>query len=88
MHASGGRNTVIDFWRGLVLVIIFVNHVPGNILEHLTRRNYGFSDAAEAFVFISGLSVALVYFPKLAQAACSILSGDASGARSSSIACT
>ena len=67
MHASGGRNTVIDFWRGLVLVIIFVNHVPGNILEHLTPRNYGFSDAAEAFVFISGLSVALVYFPKLAQ---------------------
>ena len=67
MHASGGRNTVIDFWRGLVLVIIFVNHVPGNILEHLTPRNYGFSDAAEAFVFISGLSVALVYYPKLAQ---------------------
>ncbi len=67
MHAKGGRNTVIDFWRGLVLVIIFVNHVPGNILEHLTPRNYGFSDAAEAFVFISGLSVALVYYPKLPQ---------------------
>jgi len=67
MHASRGRNTVIDFWRGLVLVIIFVNHVPGNILEHLTPRNYGFSDAAEAFVFISGLSVALVYYPKLPQ---------------------
>jgi hypothetical protein len=67
MHASGGRNNVIDFWRGLVLVIIFVNHVPGNILEHLTPRNYGFSDAAEAFVFISGLSVALVYYPRLPQ---------------------
>ncbi len=67
MHASRGRNTVIDFWRGLVLVVIFVNHVPGNILEHLTPRNYGFSDAAEAFVFISGLSVALVYYPKLPQ---------------------
>jgi hypothetical protein len=65
MHANGGRNTVIDFWRGLVLVIIFVNHIPGNILEHLTPRNYGFSDAAEAFVFISGLSVALVYYPRL-----------------------
>jgi hypothetical protein len=65
MQASEGRNAVIDFWRGLVLVIIFVNHVPGNLLEHLTPRNYGFSDAAEAFVFISGLSVALVYYPKL-----------------------
>ncbi|GEO14256.1 OpgC family protein [Microvirga aerophila] len=67
MDAPGGRNTVIDFWRGLVLVVIFVNHVPGNILEHLTPRNYGFSDAAEAFVFISGLSVALVYYPRLPQ---------------------
>jgi hypothetical protein len=67
MHASGGRNTVIDFWRGLVLVVIFVNHIPGNLLEYLTPRNYGFSDAAEAFIFISGLSVALVYYPKLPQ---------------------
>jgi hypothetical protein len=67
MHAQGGRNTVIDFWRGLVLVIIFINHIPGNILEHLTPRNYGFSDAAEAFVFISGLSVALVYYPRLPE---------------------
>jgi hypothetical protein len=67
MHASAGRNTVIDFWRGLVLIIIFVNHVPGNILEHLTPRNYGFSDGAEAFVFISGLSVAMVFYPRLAQ---------------------
>jgi hypothetical protein len=67
MHAHGGRNTVIDFWRGLVLVVIFINHVPGNLLENLTPRNYGFSDAAEAFVFISGLSVALVYYPRLPQ---------------------
>ena len=67
MHLSGDRNTVIDFWRGAVLVFIFVNHIPGNLLEHLTPRNYGFSDAAEAFVFISGLSVALAYYPRLPQ---------------------
>jgi len=60
-----GRNTTIDFWRGLVLVIIFVNHIPGNLLEHLTPRNFGLSDAAEAFIFISGLSVALVYYPRI-----------------------
>lgn len=61
------RNTTIDFWRGLVLVIIFVNHIPGNLIEHLTPRNFGFSDSTEAFIFISGLSVALVYGPKLPQ---------------------
>ncbi|SCY52934.1 OpgC family protein [Microvirga guangxiensis] len=61
------RNTTIDFWRGLVLVIIFVNHIPGNLIEHVTPRNFGFSDSTEAFIFISGLSVALVYGPKLPQ---------------------
>ena len=60
-----GRNTTIDFWRGLVLVIIFVNHIPGNLIEHATPRNFGLSDAAEAFIFISGLSVALVYYPRI-----------------------
>jgi hypothetical protein len=65
--SSAGRNNTIDFWRGFVLVVILVNHIPGNLLEHLTPRNYGFSDAAEAFIFISGLSLALVYFPKIPQ---------------------
>ena len=58
---AGPRLDGIDFWRGLVLCTIFVNHVPGNILEALTHRNYGVSDSAEAFVFLSGVSLALAY---------------------------
>lgn len=58
---SSRRIDTIDFWRGIVLVVIFINHVPGNIIEHITPRNFGFSDSAEAFVFISGLAVALAY---------------------------
>lgn len=65
--AAVGRNTTIDFWRGLILVFIFVNHIPGNLIEHVTPRNFGFSDSTEAFIFISGLSVALVYAPRLPQ---------------------
>jgi len=65
--AAPERNTTIDFWRGLVLVIIFVNHIPGNLIEHITPRNYGFSDSTEAFIFISGLTIALVYGPRLPQ---------------------
>jgi len=65
--SASGRNTTIDFWRGLVLVIIFANHIPGNLIEHVTPRNFGFSDSTEAFIFIAGLSVALVYYPKLPQ---------------------
>jgi hypothetical protein len=41
--------------------MIFVDHMPGNIFENATPRNFGFSDAAEAFVFLSGLSIALAY---------------------------
>jgi hypothetical protein len=51
----------IDFWRGFALLSIFINHAPDNVLGYLTHRNFGFSDAAELFVFLSGVSVALAY---------------------------
>lgn len=56
------RDYRIDFWRGLALLTIFVNHVPGNLLGYLTHRNWGVSDSAELFVFIAGFSAALAYF--------------------------
>jgi hypothetical protein len=59
--AKQRRLDAIDFWRGVILCMIFINHVPGNVFEHFTSRNFGFSDASEAFVFISGVSVALAY---------------------------
>ena len=51
----------IDFWRGVALAFILVNHIPGNVLSGFTPRNFGFSDAAEIFVFLSGVSVYLAY---------------------------
>lgn len=60
------RDTRIDVLRGLALVMIFVNHVPGTAFEALTSRNFGFSDAAEGFVFLSGLSAVLAYAGGLA----------------------
>lgn len=51
----------IDFWRGVVLCTIFINHIPGNLFECVTQKNFGFSDSAEAFVFLSGVSLALAY---------------------------
>lgn len=55
------RDPRIDVLRGLALVMIFINHVPGNALEHFTNRNWGFSDAAEGFVFLSGTAAGLAY---------------------------
>lgn len=47
----------IDFWRGVALLMIFINHIPGNALGAYTLRNYAISDAAELFVFLAGWSL-------------------------------
>ncbi|MGF6427375.1 MULTISPECIES: OpgC domain-containing protein [Bradyrhizobium] len=56
-----GRDLRIDTCRGIALWCIFLDHVPNNIGSWLTLRNYGFSDAAEVFMFLSGLTCALAY---------------------------
>ena len=56
-----GRDPRLDAFRGLALMMIFINHVPGNFWENYTSRNFGFSDAAEGFVLIAGISAALAY---------------------------
>jgi hypothetical protein len=58
------RDARLDMFRGMALVMIFINHVPGTIYENFTSRNFGFSDAAEAFVFMSGLAAGLAYSPR------------------------
>jgi hypothetical protein len=56
-----GRDLRLDLFRGLALWLIFIDHIPSNIVNWVTIRNYGFSDAAEIFVFISGYTAAFVY---------------------------
>ncbi|GFM55288.1 hypothetical protein ALQ47_03475 [Pseudomonas cichorii] len=58
---SNGRDYRIDFFRGLALIFIFWDHVPDNPLAQLTVRNFGFSDAAEIFVFLAGYAAILAY---------------------------
>jgi len=67
--ASGDRDRDLrlDFFRGLALWFIFVNHIPANQISWLTPRNFGLSDATEIFVFISGYTAALVYGQTLRQ---------------------
>ena len=55
------RDHRLDIFRGLALITIFINHVPRNVYENFTSRNFGFSDAAEAFVLMSGIAVGLAY---------------------------
>ena len=59
--ASAARDLRLDFFRGLALWFIFVDHVPDNAVSWLTIRNFGFSDATEVFIFISGFAAATAY---------------------------
>jgi hypothetical protein len=47
----------VDFWRGLALVTIFINHIPGNYWARFTHANYSISDSADLFVFLAGWSL-------------------------------
>jgi hypothetical protein len=61
LAAAGERELRLDLFRGLALWLIFIDHLPTNILTWFTIRNYGFSDATEIFIFISGYTAAFVY---------------------------
>ncbi|MET3589264.1 hypothetical protein ABID23_000334 [Bartonella silvatica] len=59
------RDTRIDVFRSLALLTIFINHIPGTLYEHFTHRNFGFSDSAEVFVLLSGVSLGLSFHARL-----------------------
>src|SRR6202453_5497107 len=58
---STERDLRLDLFRGVALWLIFLDHIPENIVNWFTIRNYGFSDATEIFIFISGYTAAFVY---------------------------
>jgi hypothetical protein len=60
------RDLRLDFFRGLALIFIFIDHIPENILSYFTVQAVQFYDAAEIFIFISGYTAALVYGRTLA----------------------
>jgi len=60
------RDLRLDFFRGLALIFIFIDHIPENFLSYFTLQSFQFYDAAEVFIFISGYTAALVYGRTLA----------------------
>jgi len=57
------RDIRLDLFRGIGLWMVFLDHIPHDVVGWLTLRNYGFSDAAEFFVFISGYLAGFIYGP-------------------------
>ena len=56
-----GRDLRLDLFRGVANWAIYLDHIPDNVVNWITTRNYGFSDAADLFVFISGYTASFVY---------------------------
>lgn len=46
---------------GIATWSVFVDHIPNNVVNLLTLRNFGFSGAADLFVFVVGYGVAIIY---------------------------
>lgn len=63
---NSSRLEYLDTLRGLLLVLMAVNHIPSP-LHAVTDHPLGFMSAAEGFVFLSGLMAGLVFTRKLVR---------------------
>jgi hypothetical protein len=61
------RDLRLDLFRGLANWAMFLGHIPTSVLAWLSFRNYGFSDGADLFVFISGYTSALLFSRKMVE---------------------
>ncbi len=55
------RDPRLDFFRGVAMLIIFIAHVPNNLWGSYIPARFGWSDAAEMFVFCSGYAAAIAF---------------------------
>lgn len=55
------RDLRLDLFRGCAMIIILVAHIPFNRLSNYIPARFGWSDAADIFVFCSGMASALAF---------------------------
>jgi hypothetical protein len=61
MSSSQGRSIEVDLLRGIVLIVIAIDHISVSVLERVMLHNYAYCDAAEVFVFLGGYASAAGY---------------------------
>ena len=55
------RDLRIDFFRGIAFWCIFIDHLMIGNLRLITLKQYGFCDAAEWFILLSGILAGIAY---------------------------
>ena len=58
---GSNRDLRIDFFRGVALWWIFIDHIPDNWLAQFSLRNFALCDATEIFVLLAGYAAGLAY---------------------------
>jgi hypothetical protein len=61
MSSSMTRSVEVDFLRGVVLIVIALDHNTNGFLQSVTLHSYAYCDAAEVFVFLGGYASAAAY---------------------------
>jgi len=51
----------LDLFLGLANWFIFLDHIPNNVVSLITLKNYGFSGAADLFIFVAGYTASVVH---------------------------
>src|SRR5579863_8869406 len=59
--AQNARDSRLNLFLGMANWFIFLDHIPNNMVNWITLRNYGFSGAVDLFIFISGCTAAMFY---------------------------
>jgi len=60
-RVADGRDIRLNLFLGLANWSLFLDHIPHDVVNQITARNYGFSGAADLFIFISGYTAAIAY---------------------------
>jgi hypothetical protein len=59
--AQDARDVRLDLFLGIANWFLFLDHIPDNVVSWITIRNFGFSGAADVFVFIIGYTASITY---------------------------
>ena len=59
--AANRHDIRLNLFLGIANWFIFLDHMPRNSVNLITLRNYGFSGAADIFIFISGYAATLLF---------------------------